>query len=202
MAIDRYLPLRGSPGRVPSACQPPQSSQTLTASANNTMVIQSEVHGFVTSPSRGPASGRQTQQSRLRVLGMTVLHHVNMPCKLKQPRRRVRLVRTPPRAGLETCPDKQLDPQNGAIFGGPPTCSGHRKQHLQPLKGTALIGGDGAAPQACGIHIPLQPWHRRRAAMVITIVSVQPTKLLCARYAATDASHVLTQAKRLPTKQR
>jgi hypothetical protein len=38
--------------------------------------------------------------------------------------------------------------------------------------------------------------------MVITIVSMQLTKVLRARFAATDASHVLTQAKRLPTKQR
>ena len=43
----RYLPLRGPPRRVPSACHPPQSSQTLTTSTKNTMVIQSEVLGFV-----------------------------------------------------------------------------------------------------------------------------------------------------------
>ena len=52
----RYLSLRGPPGRVPSACHPPQSSQTLTTSTNNTMVIHSEVLGFVLAPSRGPAS--------------------------------------------------------------------------------------------------------------------------------------------------
>ena len=39
-------------------------------------------------------------------------------------------------------------------------------------------------------------------AMVITIVSVQPTKLLCARHAATDAFHGLTQVKRQLASQR
>ena len=38
--------------------------------------------------------------------------------------------------------------------------------------------------------------------MVITIVSVQPTKLLRAWCGAGDASYVLTQAKRPPAKQR
>ena len=53
--IDRYLPLRGPPGRIPSAWQPPWSSQTLTASTDNTILIQSLVRGFVLSPGRGRA---------------------------------------------------------------------------------------------------------------------------------------------------
>ena len=52
------------------------------------------------------------------------------------------------------------------------------------------------------MHKPQLSHALHRAAMAITIVTVQPMSLLCARDAASDAAHGLTQAKRLPTKQR
>jgi hypothetical protein len=107
----RYLPLRGPPGRIPSACHSPQSSQTLMTSTNNTMVIQSEVPGFVLAPSRGRASagkGGRAVHRRPPCPGSTA---VACPASRNSSSAHVWLVATQPRAGLQSFLDDHLDPE-------------------------------------------------------------------------------------------
>ena len=116
-AIDRYLPLRGPPGPVPSACQPPWSSQTLTASTDNTILIQSEVRGFVLAPSRGPASAGKGSRSVRRRPPCPCSDTATCPASRSSSNDRFWLFTTPPRAGLESFLDDQLDPEKMKVAG-------------------------------------------------------------------------------------
>ena len=129
---------------------------------------------------------------------------------------RVRVVRLPPcvrvptqnttsgrpRARAILTPRARACPRRNVGCRCPWSSSSHQDQHQSPLKDTAPSGGDGAAPQACSTNFPLHAPYCHRTAVVVSTMSFQPTKLLRARCAATDASHVLTQAKRLPASQR
>ena len=107
----RFVSLRGPPGRVPSACQPPQSSQTLTGSTNNTIVIQSELRGSDMSPSREPKHACQCSRSVHKRPACPCSSTATSPASRSSSSVRFCLVRTPPRASLETSLDDQLDPQ-------------------------------------------------------------------------------------------
>ena len=109
---DRYLPLRGPPGREPSACQPPWSSQTLTASANNTILITTVVRGFVRSHSREPTSACKGSRTVHKRPACPCSDTATSPASRSSGSVRFWLARIPPRAGLETSLDDQLDPQD------------------------------------------------------------------------------------------
>ena len=111
MIRDRYLPLSGPPGRVPSACHPPQSSQTLTASTDNTILIQSEIRGFHRSPSREPKHACQCSRSVHKRPACPCSSTATSPASRSSSSVRFRLARIPPRAGLESFLDDQLDEQ-------------------------------------------------------------------------------------------
>ena len=110
-AIGRYLPLRGPPGRIPSAWQPPWSSQTLTASTDNTILIQSEVRGFVLSPSREPKNACKGSRTVHKQPACPCSSTATSPASRSSSSVRFRLARIPPRAGLESFLDDQLDEQ-------------------------------------------------------------------------------------------
>ena len=110
-AIGRYLPLRGPPGRIPSACQPPWSSQTLTASANNTILIQSEVRGFVRSHSREPTSACKGSRAVNKRPACRCSDTATCPASRSSSSVRFWLFTPPPRAGLDSLLDDQLDPE-------------------------------------------------------------------------------------------
>jgi hypothetical protein len=109
--IDRYLPLRGPPGRIPSAWQPPWSSQTLTASTDNTILIQSLVRGFVLSPGRGRAKAETNGSAVHKRPACPCGDTATCPASRSSSSVRFWLCRTPPRAGLESSLDDQLDPE-------------------------------------------------------------------------------------------
>ena len=164
--------------------------------------MQCEVRGFVLSPSRGPASDRQASRAVHERSACPCCTTATSPASLSSSTAAFGLSEYHLGRASRQTPDDQLEPTRSTACGGPLSSSGHQYQHQRPLKGTAPVGSDAAAPQACGTNKPLKPGHCRRAAVVISIVSMQPTKLLRARCAAGDGSHVLTQAKRLPASQR
>jgi hypothetical protein len=110
-ARDRFLSLRGPPGRIPSACQPPWSSQTLTASTDNTILIQSEVRSFHRSPGRGRAKVEKDDSAVHKQPPCPVSTAVACPASRSSSSVRFWLARTPPRAGLKSFLDDQLDEQ-------------------------------------------------------------------------------------------
>ena len=104
--------VRWGPIRMPSAWQPPQSSQALTASTDNTILIQSEVRGFVTTPSREPTSACKGSRAVHKRPACPCSDAATSPASRSSSSVRFWLARTPPRAGLETSLDDQLDPQD------------------------------------------------------------------------------------------
>ena len=76
--------------------------------------------------------------------------------------------------------------------------SGRSALQMKLLNRNPCASSTAAACRTCGFQIPLPTIQSSAAAVAISITSVQPTMLLCARCNAADGCHGLTHATRHP----
>ena len=201
-ARDRFLPLMGAPGRVPVQGLCMRKLSTHTARANSTILMHRLCRGFPTSHSRATVSSIYSRIFTAQAVKVSRDTHGSIPEQHKHQNLRVHLAKMVA-ADMFVAPSRPpLWPAATAACRRARASSGKCEVRIHPSTSEPCSSGDESAPQACGSHSPPPSTMCRTATMVITIVSVQPSKRLHARGGAGSTRHGVGHAKNQPASQR